>query len=122
MSWTAPATWVAGVAPTAAWLNAQIRDNLSHLYNLLAGQAVQSGTASVSLSAAASGYVDVTFPNAFATGTAPRVAATVDGQPNYYAVTSARTSAGVRLTVVQRDGATATTTVPVTWIAIGPAA
>ena len=27
MAWTSPATWVAGAIPTAAWLNAQIRDN-----------------------------------------------------------------------------------------------
>lgn len=27
MGWTSPATWIAGVSPTAAWLNQQIRDN-----------------------------------------------------------------------------------------------
>lgn len=33
MSWTAPATWLAGSTLTAAQLNEQVRDNLSYLYS-----------------------------------------------------------------------------------------
>lgn len=47
MSWTTPATWSVGESPTAAKLNAQIRDNLSYLYDPPAVALAQNSTQTI---------------------------------------------------------------------------
>ena len=64
MAWTTPATWVAGVKPTAAWLNAQLRDNLAALYAMLGGAQIQTGSFVITVGTTAVDQV-VTFPLAF---------------------------------------------------------
>lgn len=119
MAWTTPDTWVAGVKRTAANLNAQIRDNLTHLYNLLGGQKIQAGYTNVSVSGV-TGTITLTYPVAFA-GTAIPIAV-VANRADYYATVGSANATSCQLTVTHYQGSSATTTVAVHWLAIGPPA
>jgi len=95
-------------APIATAWGAEIHDAL---------EGIQAGAASVSLSAAASGNVTVTFPRPYAVP--PVVVASAVTGATYIGAPQNISTTSVQLAVFTRSGSTATATVQLQWIAIG---
>lgn len=77
----------------------------------------QSGTATVTVTSSVTGFIDVTFPTAFAS--APNVVTTPAASTTYIAVVSAVSATGFRITVRHVDNTSASASVAVQWIAVG---
>jgi hypothetical protein len=84
-------------------------------------QDVQSGSDSITMTAAVSGQITKTFPRPFAAP--PIVVATqASGTNGTFAAVGAITATTVVLQIQSRSGAAITATHGVTWIAVGPRA
>lgn len=113
MAWTNPRTWVAGEKPTAATLNAHIRDNLSAL-----NAKTQFGSAtSASVANGAGADISVTFPVAFAaTPTVVACNGTNRNDPQLMAITvKSVTTTGFTARVHNTTGGSIT--ISINWIA-----
>jgi hypothetical protein len=128
MTWTTPRTWVAGETVTAALLNTHVRDNLNMVVQSAtsgAGAILQSGTDTVSLSAAVTATKAITFATAFAA--APNVTVgsqfTTSGATDFVAGVDATvgnpTTTGFTVRVMSTTKISITTTARIYWVAVG---
>lgn len=84
-------------------------------------QDIQAGTASVVVSNAPSGSIAVTFPRPFAAPPTVVVAQNAN-TAGWFAYIGGVTATGFLAQVTTKAGNSATGTIPVTWVAIGPRA
>lgn len=85
--------------------------------NLMPAAKGQRGTVTITLTAASQGSTAVTFATPFAS--TPFVVATVQAASyGYFAVVVSKSGTGCSIGVSQRDGATATGSIDVDWVAI----
>lgn len=78
---------------------------------------IQTGTTTITLAAATNGFVDITFPVAFAS--APVVSPSVRDTSVFVPSHSLVTAAGFRLTIRDYQEVARSGTYTVTWIAVG---
>jgi len=137
MAWTTPRTWVASETVTAAIMNTHIRDNLNALVrstnagsnspSTTTSNLLQSGTGTISLSAAVTGTSAVTFGTAYSNAPIVTItgSSTTTGGLNLVYAIDASTNSGVPTTTgftaraTSQLGGTLTATARFSWIAIG---
>ena len=91
------------------------------VHDTAAAQDIQSGTASVVASSASQASLTVTFARPFAS--APVVLVTqAAGSAGWFAYAASITPTGLIANITTKAGTTASATIPVTWVAIGPRA
>ena len=121
MAWTTPAHVSGGLASSAQF-NEETVDNLQHLYDLLGGLKIQTGSYTVNFAGTSeenSGTIN--FGSAF--GAAPNIVGsvrTVVGEEMVVNFSSVTTS-GFNSRIGVADGSTITATITVNYIAIGTA-